>query len=251
MKGSMKNRIAAAALALAFAGIAFFLFQRQVGEVYLKSGKRLHEGNNPGAAELLRPASRYACANPAAHRFLAAALQKEAMAASGSDARLPLIEGEAALKNALAIRADGAALMLLGQNRALDGRFDDALEAYNAAFFLSQKAADAEGWNDLRQYQPAAARAAFGRGALGPPLIIAYNHFSGYAPFAPKNAVTELLESFFKTVPPERWRGAAIDRDGPALKTPFAARDAGRKREIIDALRRENFGFLADYLEGA
>ena len=246
----MKNRIAAAALALAFAGIALFLLQRQVGEAYLKSGKRLYEKGNPGAAELLRPASWYACANPSAHYFLAAALQKEAMAAPAADARLRLIEGEVALQNALAIRTDGAALLLLGQNRALAGVFGDALEAYNAAFFLSQKTADAEGWSGLRQYQPEKARAAFDRGALGPPLIMAYNHFSGYTPFAPKNAAMELVESFLKAVPPERWRAATVDRDGPALKALFAARGAGKRHEITDALRRENLGFLSNYLEG-
>lgn len=245
----MKNRIAAAALVLAFGGIALFLFSRQVGEVYLKSGKRLLEAGNPGAAELLRPASRYARANPSTHYFLAAALQKDAMALPAGGARLPLIEGNAALQNALAIRADGAALLLLGQNRALNGMFDDALEAYNAAFFLSQKPDDAQGWNGLRRYQPEVARAAFARGVLGPPLIIAYNHFSGYAPFAPTNAMTEFLTAFFKAVPPERWKGATIDDDGPTLKALFAARGADGRRAIIDTLRRENLQFLANYLE--
>lgn len=247
----MKKRISAAVLVLAFGGIALFLFQRQLGEVYLKSGKHLHEKGNPGAVELLRPASWYACANPSAHYFLAAALQQEAMAASGSDARLRLIEGEAALQNALAIRTGGPTLRLLGQNRALDGNFAGALEAYNAAFFLSQKGDDAEGWNDLRRHQTETARTAFARGALGPALIMAYNHFSGYAPFAPKNAVTELLESFFKAVPPERWMNAVAGEDGPTLKALFATRDDSGRRAVIETLRRENFGFLADYLEGA
>lgn len=247
----MKKRIAAALLFLAFGGIALFLFQRQLGEVYLKSGKRIFEGNGSTAVELLRPASWYACTNPSAHYFLAAALQREAMAASGADARRRLIEGEAALQNALAIRTGGTALLLLGQNRALGGDFDGALEAYNAAFFLSQKPADAEGWNDLRQYQTETAHTAFTRGRLGPSLVIAYNHFSGYAPFAPENTVTELLKSFFTAVPPERWMKAAIDKDGPALKTLFATRDSGGRRAVIEALRRENYGFLADYLEGA
>ena len=246
----MKNRVAAAALVLAFGGIAFFLFQRQAGEIYLKSGKRLHENGEPGAAALLRPASWYACANPSAHYYLAAALQKEAMVASGDEKRLRLIEGEAALHNALALRADAAALTLLGQNRALDGNFDSALEAYNAAFFLSQKQSDTEGWTDLRRNTPGAARAAFARGALGPALIIVYNHFSGYTPFAPKNAVTGLLESFFKAVPPEQLRTAAVSDHGPTLKTSFASSGSGQ-RIIIDALRKHDFGFLADYLEGA
>lgn len=247
----MKKRIAAATLVLAFGGIALFLFQRQLGEVYLKSGKHLQQKGDPGAVELLRPASWYACANPSAHYFLASVLQQEAMAASGANARRRLIEGEAALQNALAIRTGGPALLLLGQNRALDGNFSGALEAYNAAFFLSQKGADAEGWNDLRRYQTEAARAAFARGALGPSLIIVYNHFSGYAPFAPKNAVMELLESFYKAVPPERWMKAVADKDGSALKALFATRESGGRLAVIDALRRENFGFLADYLEGA
>lgn len=247
----MKKRIAAAVLFLAFGGIALFLFQRQLGEVYLKSGKRIFEGNGPAAVELLRPASWYACANPSAHQFLAAALQREAMAVSGADARRRLIEGEAALQNALAIRTGGAALLLLGQNRTLGGDFDGALEAYNAAFFLSQKPADAEAWNDLRRYQTDTAHTAFTRGTLGPSLIMAYNHFSGYAPFAPENTVTELLRSFFMAVPPERWMKAAIDKDGPALRALFAARQSGGRLAITDALRREHFGFLADYLEGA
>ncbi len=236
---------------LAFGGIAFVLFQRQVGEVYLKSGRHLHEKGHPGAAALLRPASWYACANPSAHYYLAAALQQEAMAASGSGARLRLIEGEAALQSALSIRVGGAVLELLGQNRALDGKFDGALEAYNASFFLSQRGSDAGKWNDLRRYQSDAARAAFARGSLGTSLIMLYNHFSGYTPFAPKNAVMELLESFFKAVPPERWTKAAADTDGPALKTLFAARSDGLRHEITDALRRDNYGFLADYLEGS
>lgn len=246
----MKNRIVAATLIFAFAGIALFLFQRQVGEVYLKSGKRLYDQNSPHAAPLLRPASRYARANPAAHHFLAAALHKEAMASTGADARVRLVEGCAALQSALAIRADAAALQMLGRNRTLDVAFDDGLEAYNAAFFLSQKAQYAEEWNGLRKYQAEVARIAFVRGALGPPLIIAYNHFSGYTPFAPQNEMTKLLESFFKSVPPERWREASIEQDGPALKTLFNGRAPGERHAIIDSLRREDMRFLASYLEG-
>lgn len=247
----MKKRIAAAALLLAFGGIALFLFQRQAGETYLKSGKRLQEKGYPGAVTLLRHASWYACANPSAHYVLASALQQEAMAASGDAARQRLIEAEAALHNALGIRVSGVALRLLGQNRALEGNFGGALEAYNTAFFLSQKRADAEGWDDLRRFQVEASRDAFARGALGPSLIMAYNHFSGYTPFAPKNAVTELLDSFYKTVPPERWRGATINIEGPTLKTLFASRGNESRRAVTEALRRERFGFLADYLEGA
>ncbi len=250
MKGSMKKQVAAATLALAFAGIALFLFQRQAGESYLKSGKRLYDANSPAAAAMLRRASWYACANPASHYFFAAALQKEAMASTAAGARVRLVEGEAALHKALAIRADAAALQMLGQNRMLDGIFDDALEAYNAAFFLSQKAADAEMWKGLRQYQAKAAQAAFARGALGPPLIIAYNHFSGYAPFPQKNGMTDFLSGFFKTVPPERWRSATIEKDGPALRTLFAERSPNERHAIIDALRHDDFGFVADYLEG-
>ncbi len=247
----MKKRIAAIMLVLAFGSIAFFLFQRQVGEVYLKSGKLLHEKGKPGAAALLRLASSYAYANPSAHYFLANTMQREAMATSGSNARLRLIEGESALQNALAIRTDGTALLLLGQNRTLYGNFNGALEAYNAAFFLSQKAAYAGGWNDLRRYQPEAAHTTFARGALGPSLIIVYNHFSSYTPFAPKNTMMVFLELFFKAVPPEHWIKATTDEEGPTLKTLYAAYGDSQRHEIIDALRRENFGFLADYLEDA
>ncbi len=245
----MKKKVTAAVLALAFAGIAFFLFQRQVGEVYLKSGKHLYDENSPLATGALRRASWYACADPASYYFLAAALQKEAVASSAADARVRLVEGEAAIQNALAIRTDATILQLLGENRMLDGIFDESLEAYNAAFFLSQKPGDVNAWKEQRKYQAEVARAAFVRGALGPALIIAYNHFSDYAPFAKEGAMTELLAAFFKTVPPERWRTATVENDGPALKKLFAARTPEERHGIKDALLRENFRFLASYLE--